>query len=649
MTINKRGLTIDLGYPLSEAEMEDLFVDLFPELKGRCLKWLKDIADIRPMMLAGQIGSGKTTLINQLFLESGIEPDLRLSFDKDDFDVSIGGFLGYVFFQTLKTLDNLKIDTRKWGDEVSKATGISLDETIAVFYFEKLDAGASIMRKIVLNLFEKQEDNYKVQLAEMLEIMSDTLGRSPLIFCEGIDKYPSSGGDIRLLAPTLSVLSKSMGKLLYELNLLYIVNFDFEWQTQDSTMAILTSSEEPKITELLTRRTGIYSNYRQSIFEVLVKLSGGNPRQAVRLQAEFEYAYEKLKKPKDEAIRYACDRVRNDFLRSGSVDFSLEHLKTVKKDGFFVPFEEAPLYWNWILTTAEPTTGKIPVKINPLLIPALESFENFTPEDPEIEKLKLWAQEHDTSPFGLTIPTEITAEDYPDEVIKPDEDDVDGDNVDEGIKSDSIEFKEKRKQKQLSFFIDEMNKSELMEPVLSLEKIFNELASFFLSKRFNSLYLILYQDLEVARLASDYICGKALVLAEKWFVDAVVDKNVSSFNQFNDPLKGHDGLSLFYDESLEANDVRWCEIKRDQLIGKRIIFWAKKDKAISYLNVWPHLRQFVRVFELEKEIWRDISLKDVEEDLKLLQEVIISDEKIYIKENLEKVLLLLKRESERYA
>jgi len=612
MTINKRGMTIDLGYPLSEVEMEDLFVDLFPELRGRCLKWLKDIADIRPMMLAGQIGSGKTTLINQLFLESGIEPDLRLSFDKDDFDVSIGGFLGYVFFQTLKTLDNLKIDTRKWGDEVSKATGISLDETIAVFYFKKLDTIASVMRKSILNLFKNQEYNYKVQLAEMLGILADTLGRPPLIFCEGIDKYPSSGADIRLLDPTLSVLSKSIGKLLYELNLLYIVNFDFEWQTQDSTMAILTSSEDPKIMELLTRRTGIYSNYRQSIFEVLVKLSGGNPRQAIRLQAEFEYAYEKLKKPKDEAVRYACDRVRNDFLRSGSVDFSLEILKTVKKDGFFVPVpsEEAPLYWNWIQVTAEPEMGKIPVKINPLLLPAFESLKGLTPEDPEVEKLKLWAQEHDTSPFGLTIPAEMKFED----------------------------------------FIDEMNKSELTAHALSLEKIFNELASFFLSRRFNSLYLILYQDLEVARLASDYICGKALVLAEKWFVSAVVDKNVSSFNQFNDLLEEHDGLSLFYDESLEANDVIWCETKRDQLIGKRIIFWTRKDKAISYLNVWPHLRQFVRVFELEKEIWKDISMENIEEDLRLLDQATIPDKnKKEFNEKLEKILLVLKGESKQDA
>ena len=649
MAISKRGMTIDLGYPLSEADMEDLFVDLFPELKDRCVEWLKDITNVRPMMLAGQIGTGKTTLINQVFLESGIKPDVQLSFDKDDFDVSIGGFLGYVFFQTLKTLHNLEVDGRKWGDDLLKATGVSLNETIAAFFFKEVGTKASIMRNTLLNLFEDQENNYKVQIAEMLETLSDTLGRPPLIFCGGIDKYPFSGGDVRLLSPTLSVLSKSPGKLLYELNLLYVVNLDFEWQRQDSFMAILTSSDDTKIRELLLRRTGIYSNYRESIFPILAKLSGGNPRQAVRLQAEFEYAYEKLKKPKDEAISYACDRVRNDFLRSGIVGFSLEHLKTVKRDGFFVPSEEPPIYWNWILATAEPAMGKIPVKINPLLLPALEAFEGLIPEDPEIEKLKLWAQEHDTSPFGLAMPTEIPSEDIVDGLAIPTEV-TSEDIVDDRNKQALIKFKEKRGNEQLRFFIDEMNKSELMEPALSLEKIFNELASFFLSQRFNSLYLILYQDLEVARLASDYICGKAIVLAEKWFVDGIIDKNVEGFNQFFKFLEKHDGLSLFYDESLEPKDVEWCETKRDQLIGKRIIFWAKKDKGLSYLNVWPHLRQFIRVFELEKEIWRDISLEDIVEDLKLLEEVTIPDEQKRIsKENLERVLLSLKKRSEQNA
>ena len=150
MAISKRGMTIDLGYPLSQADMEDLFTDLFPELKDRCVEWLKDVNSVRPMMLAGQIGTGKTTLINQVFLESDIEPDLRLSFDKDDFDVSIGGFLGYVFLQTLKTLHSLKIDVRKWGDDLSKATGVSLNETIAAFFFKEVDAKASIMRNTLL-------------------------------------------------------------------------------------------------------------------------------------------------------------------------------------------------------------------------------------------------------------------------------------------------------------------------------------------------------------------------------------------------------------------------------------------------------------------------------------------------------------------
>ena len=133
------------------------------------------------------------------------------------------------------------------------------------------------------------------ELAEMLEVMSDTLGRPPLIFCEGVDKYRFSGGEIHLLSPTLSIISKSMGKLLYELNLLYTVNLDFEWQKQDATMMILTSSDETKIRKMLQRRAGIYSSYRESVFEILAKLSGGNPRAAPTREPEGrEDSYEWL-------------------------------------------------------------------------------------------------------------------------------------------------------------------------------------------------------------------------------------------------------------------------------------------------------------------------------------------------------------------
>ncbi len=608
MSQNKRGMTVDLGYPLAGADM-DLFIHLFQEAETRCIDWVKDRAETGPMMIGGQIGAGKTTLLNHMFLESGIEPDLRLCFDKDDFVVGVEGFLGYVLFKTLRQMHGLNIDAGKWGEsgDLLKTVGLSFDQMIASFFFKVMDREARAAREALLKLFGEYADEFKIQLTEMIEAMADVLGRPPLILCGGLDKYKYSGADIRLLAPTLSALSGSRGKLLYELNLPFIINPDFDWQGKEASMVVLPAAEDDNIKELLRRRAGIYSHFRESAFDILARFSGGNPRQAVRLQAEFEYAYEKLGKSKDDAINHACNRVRNDFLRGGAVDFSLEHLKTVKNDGFFIPAEESPIYWNWILATAEPELGRIPSKINPLLLPSVETFDGPPPEDPEIEKLKRWAREHDTSPIGLTIPSDMSFES----------------------------------------FLDEMNSADLPEPALTLESIFMELASFFLSQRFNSLYLILYKDFEAAELASDYICGKAGLLAEKSFVKGGIDGAVVSFNQFHDLLKIHDGLSLFFDESLEADDVRWCELKRDQLVGKRIIFWANHDKALSYLNVWPQLRQFIKIVELEKELWADIGVEDVEEDLRLLEEVAIPDEnRGKIKERMDRVLRSIKGELE---
>lgn len=45
--------------------MEDLFIDLFPELENKCVEWCKDLKSVRPMMFAVEIGTGKTTLLNR--------------------------------------------------------------------------------------------------------------------------------------------------------------------------------------------------------------------------------------------------------------------------------------------------------------------------------------------------------------------------------------------------------------------------------------------------------------------------------------------------------------------------------------------------------------------------------------------------------
>ncbi|HLC16149.1 MAG TPA: hypothetical protein VJL89_07980 [Thermodesulfovibrionia bacterium] len=390
--------------------------------------------------------------------------------------------------------------------------------------------------------------------------------------------------------------------MLYEVNLIHTIKLDFKWQQKEALLIILTKPEAKDIKEMLERRTGIYSSFRTSILSLIERLSGGNPRQAVRLFAEFEYAYEKLNMPKDDAVKYACDRVRNDFLRTANEHFSLSLLKTIKRDGFFIPSDDRPLYWNWVIAIDEPALGRIPVKINPLLLPAVEVFEEKEIEEPELHKLKQWALAHDVSPFGLTIPAHMT----------------------------------------YGGFIDEMVKTELMEPALSIEEIFNKLASFFLEARFNSLYFILYENLQTAKLASDYICGRAGVIGEKFFIEKTIDRTITSFTIFRDFLKDYHGLSLFFDESLTEEDITWCEIKRDQLLNKRIIFWARRDKGLSFLNVWPHLRQFFRVLQLESEIRKDLSVDALKDDLELLKDATISDEKMRIvKDKLKAVLHFL--------
>ena len=60
------------------------------------------------MMLAGQIGTGKTSLLNNVFWESGIVPDLRLSFDKDDFDNNLVERLHGTIRERNKTQRGLK-------------------------------------------------------------------------------------------------------------------------------------------------------------------------------------------------------------------------------------------------------------------------------------------------------------------------------------------------------------------------------------------------------------------------------------------------------------------------------------------------------------------------------------------------------------
>src|SRR3989337_1965863 len=115
MSVNNRGFTIDLGYPLTEhADLEDLYVHLYPQNELKCKNWLKDHNDHRALFMSGQIGTGKTTFLNYLFSQNDVQPDVSLVFDSDDFEKNAEGLLGYFYFQVMMTLIKKNIDTAQW-------------------------------------------------------------------------------------------------------------------------------------------------------------------------------------------------------------------------------------------------------------------------------------------------------------------------------------------------------------------------------------------------------------------------------------------------------------------------------------------------------------------------------------------------------
>ncbi|NIM11227.1 MAG: hypothetical protein GTO45_04475 [Candidatus Aminicenantes bacterium] len=83
MKRNQYGINFDLGVPLqSSEEFELLYVELYSEEKQRLINWIEDRNE-GPMIVAGQIGTGKTTFIKKAFQEASIDCDVKIGFDTE--------------------------------------------------------------------------------------------------------------------------------------------------------------------------------------------------------------------------------------------------------------------------------------------------------------------------------------------------------------------------------------------------------------------------------------------------------------------------------------------------------------------------------------------------------------------------------------
>ncbi len=110
MKRNKYGVNFDLGVPLqSKEEFEILYVELNTDEKHRLIRWIKDKNE-GPIIVYGQIGIGKTTLIEKAFQEALVQCDIRVALDTEVLMYERGAFWGVFLGKVLDYARQMNID-----------------------------------------------------------------------------------------------------------------------------------------------------------------------------------------------------------------------------------------------------------------------------------------------------------------------------------------------------------------------------------------------------------------------------------------------------------------------------------------------------------------------------------------------------------
>lgn len=620
MERNQYGINFDLGIPLqSPQEFDLLYVELHSEQKQRLIDWIKDENE-GSIVAAGQIGTGKTTLIEKAFQETAVNCDIRIKLDEEVPLYVPGAFWGVFLGKTIELALKLKCNLRDFhlsedllginysDGGLKKLTASLCRQTLSISDFQE--------KKKLFHLIDENIEIIRRQAAEIIKIIESQIKRKPFIFAEGIDKFGHHTADYISLLDLLNFLSPY--KTLYEANLIHLFGSTQKWH--NSKKIFVTAESNERINELLTKRLGVYSKSREDILPVLVGLSGGNARQALRLLVEYHYAVDKRKKDTKDALDYTCRRVREDLVSIPGGGFESELLKVVNKDKYissgtlkdFTSREvsQNAVYHNWILILNDADKElKWPAAVNPLLLPAIQTLRDI-PESPETTALKEWAEAHDVSPFGLEI--DVSKIDQPGKLF------------------------------------DLISSSELPAMLLNIMEIFDNMAAYFLNPERKDKVIIAYEEKEGGELANDFIIGKAGTYKPGNFKDINYDEIPGG--QLDIFLKGlskeqYDGYSIFFEKQLTPPELMALDQRRDTLIDYKMIWLIPYHDLKGYLKYWPQLRQFFKIFHLEKDVFGNISREEIEQDLEDIETMATSKDlsKGRLKERLQRVLNYMKK------
>lgn len=597
------GINLDDGVALSsEEEFRLLYVPCNPEQTACLQGWFSDGMP-EPLMLGGQIGTGKTTLIKEVsrsFIDAHI---ITVSFDTDPIEALEGGYCMILFGRILQACLKVGVEVDGCGIILSDFPTIDADSWHT--FADKTTSWPSNLHEAgrlrdACAVMSKNAGLVRKACECLLDRLRDITSRDPVIIAEGIDKFIPGSPEYFSLKDTLSFLGKR--KTLFEVNAVHF------FREQDFRLGIRRSFiggiGYDMLSQMLKKRLGAYAPVYQDAFSLIVDYSGGNARQALRLLNAYYFQRTQRKNDHTTAIALACHRVGKDLLNVPYGHFPTDIFTVVKRDKYIegslltnsktaIGANDA-VYHNWLFVQDEPdpaTPTQWPTIINPLIDNAI-AWKADDPRTPEEEAALKWAIDHDISPLGLNIP------------------------VDENGKPAWDKFWEE---------IESSSEEETLNILGVLEEIG---AGLFGIERQDRI-IISYRDHANLEAVRDFLVGEANTYSHFPCEEITLEGG-----EGQDPI----GALLMRLVDQDPNRIysvkltgKWTEHQLRNLDHRRDIFgnlqmlwWIKQDDLKRYLRFWPQLRQFFRIYILEDELWRGITMEEIQADIDFIKDM--SDE-----------------------
>lgn len=615
------GINLDEGIPLlTKIEFEKFHVDCFNNTVEKLCAWIKE--GNSPLSIGGQIGSGKSTLIEKSFTDVFLRPDITLHFDRESINLDTGDFWGIILSGFMQAALKQKVDLSfcKLPQELG-GYGPGDWEALLNALSPKEYSMSSFDTKIALRKKIAEKDRYIKEIASEIgkQLEAALAGKHLFIFASGLDKFETASAAFLAVQEIIPVLNRF--KTLYEVNAVHLFLKSGLPFSLGERLFLPTAGHD-SVVEMLSKRMGNYAKAILKEIELLAWWSGGNPRQALRLLTHFEASRKNRKGNRAESIAVAIRETAKDLF-AYSPKPSIELMKTIKRSGkietslFSLPGDKETarraLYGNWILIKEVSNDISVPASVNPLVKGVFDV--SGTPEEPEIKLLNEYAVASGISALGLGL-----------------------------YRLDQETGEEKSGDQLLLEFLA----SGVEQPISSnLSEIFDVLRGALLSKDRADRVIIAYKDQKIAEAARHYLFAKANTYEYQRYRHFAFEggSGRKPLGKIEEILSEDiDIVSLEFVGKWEKAQLETLDKQRDRFLDFQMLWWIPYEKLKGYLLHWIHLRQLFEIFILEDELLGSISAEEVRAELSFVEGLAIDENNAYkgVIENLKIVLEYLK-------